>query len=361
LLPYNFISDLENAVATRSDKTGTMLRQITDLFLLHAGHYSAAEVGIYDEVLQILVTKVDVAARATLARRLAPIDVAPPNTVRSLALDDAIEVAEPILAHSNALDEATLLHCISTKSQDHLLAIATRARLDEKVSDRLVEKGDVNVLGALANNVGAAISEPGFKMLVERSQGDDWLSESIARRSDIPDHHFRELVSKASEIVRQRLMASNPEHRDIIEKIFGDDSGSTAEDDVSAPRDYRTAELVVSSRPLTEAVVNEFAKSKKLEEIVVSIARLSGLPMTEIERLFLATWSSPVAVILKAIGFHLATIEALYRARLSAGDPIRDDLTRTKAEFIALSRPTAERIVRFYRSRKSVEFTAGRT
>ena len=58
-------------------------------------------------------------------------------------------------------------------------------------------------------------------------------------------------------------------------------------------------------------------------------------------------WSSPVAVILKAIGFHLATIEALYRARLSAGDPIRDDLTRTKAEFIALSRPTAERIVRF--------------
>src|SRR4029453_4327387 len=82
----------------------------------------------------------------------------PPNTVRSLALDDAIEVAEPILANSNALDEATLLHCISTKSQDHLLAIATRAKLDEKVSDRLVEKGDVNVLGALANNAGAAIS-----------------------------------------------------------------------------------------------------------------------------------------------------------------------------------------------------------
>ena len=85
------------------------------------------------------------------------------------------------------------------------------------------------------------------------------------------------------------------------------------------------------------------------------------LPTTEIERLCLGTWSSPVAVILKAIGFHLATIEALYRARLSAGDPIRDDLTRTKAEFIALSRPTAERIVRFYRSRRLVEFTARRT
>ena len=69
LLPYNFISDLEKAVAARSDQTGTMLHQITDLFLLHAGHYSAAEVGLYDDVLQMLITKVDVVARATLARR----------------------------------------------------------------------------------------------------------------------------------------------------------------------------------------------------------------------------------------------------------------------------------------------------
>jgi hypothetical protein len=356
LLPYNFISDLENAVATRSDKTGTMLHQITDLFLLHAGHYSAAEVDLYDDVLQILIAKVDVVARATLARRLAPVDNAPTNTIRSLALDDAIEVAEPILAQSNALDDDTLLDCIASKGQEHLLAIATRPKLAEKVTDQLVIKGNVNVLGALANNSGAAISDPGFKMLVEKSLGDDWLSEAVARRPDIPEHHFRELISKASEIVRQRLIANNPEHGEIIEDIFGPALPSPANGGTNSPRDYRTAELVVSSRPVTEAIVGEFAKSKQLEEIVVAIARLSSLPTDEIERLFVGTWSSPVAVILKAIGFHLGTIDAIYRARLSPGDPVREDLTRTKAEFIALSRPTAERIVRFYRTRKSVEF-----
>ena len=355
MLPYNFISDLENAVATRSDKTGTMLHQITDLFLLHAGHYSVAEVDLYDDVLQILIAKVDVAARATLARRLAPVDNAPTNTIRSLALDDAIEVAEPVLVQSNALDDDTLLDCIASKGQEHMLAIATRAKLAEKVTDQLVIKGDINVLGALANNSGATISEPGFKMLVEKSLGDDWLSEAVARRPDIPEHHFRELVSRASEIVRQRLIETNPEQREIIEEIFGPAPASLA-NGKSSSRDYRTAELVVSSRPVTEAAVNEFAKSRQLEEIVVAIARLSALPTDEIERLFIGTWSSPVAVILKAIGFHLATIDAVYRARLSPGDPVREDLTRTKAEFIALSRPTAERIVRFYRTRKSVEF-----
>jgi len=99
--------------------------------------------------------------------------------------------------------------------------------------------------------------------------------------------------------------------------------------------------------------VYEFAKAKKLEEIIVSISRLSGLSTNEIQRLFIGTWSSPVAVILKAIGFRLATVEAIYRSRLSDAEVIRDDLLQTKAEFIALRRPTAERIVRFYCARKA--------
>ena len=36
----NLISDLENAVATRSVEAGTILRRVTDLFLLNTGHYS---------------------------------------------------------------------------------------------------------------------------------------------------------------------------------------------------------------------------------------------------------------------------------------------------------------------------------
>ena len=39
-------------------------------------------------------------ARAQLAHRLAVIDKAPPVLIRSLAFDDAIEVAEPVLIYS---------------------------------------------------------------------------------------------------------------------------------------------------------------------------------------------------------------------------------------------------------------------
>jgi hypothetical protein len=357
VLSHNLISDLENAVATRSVEIGAMLRRVTDLFLLNAGHYSADQLELYDGILQVLIAAVEVSARAELAQRLATIDDAPANTIRTLALDDAIEVAEPILAQSSALDDDTLTHCITINGQEHLLAIATRNNLSEIVSDQLVTKGNIKVLRTLASNPGAAISDMGFGILVKKSTDDDWLSERVARRIDIPEHHLRELISKASEVVRQRLMADIPELSETIKEILPNNPPATGNETPRLSKDYRTAELVVKSQPLTEVAVNEFAKAKKLEEIIVSISRLSGLSATEVERLFLGTWTSPVAVILKAIGFRLTTVEAIYRSRLSHGEAIRDDLLQVKAEFIALRRPTAERIMRFYCARKAAKLS----
>jgi Uncharacterised protein conserved in bacteria (DUF2336) len=357
VLPQNLISDLESAVAARSVETGAMLRRVTDLFLLHAGHYSDDQLELYDGILQVLIAAVEVSARAELAQRLAPIDAAPANTIRTLALDDAIEVAEPVLSQSNVLDDDTLTHCITINGQEHLLAIATRNRLSEIVSDQLVTKGNIKVLRTLASNPGAAISDLGFGILVKKSSDDDWLSERVARRIDIPEHHLRELISKASEVVRQRLMADIPELSETIKEILPNNALATGNETPSLSKDYRTAELVVNSQPLTEAVVNEFAKAKKLEEMIVSLSRLSELSAAEIERLFMGTWSSPVAVILKAIGFRLTTVEAIYRSRLSIGGVIRDDLLQVKAEYIALRRPTAERIMRFYRARKATKLS----
>jgi len=356
VLSQNLISDLENAVATRSAETGAMLRRVTDLFLINAGHYSADQLELYDGILKVLIAAVEVSARAELAQRLAAVDSAPVGTIRTLALDGAIEVAEPVLAQSNALDDETLTHCITINGQEHLLAIATRNKLSEIVSDQLVTKGNIKVLRTLASNPGAAISDLGFRVLVKKSVDDDWLSERVARRIDIPEHHLRELISKASDVVRQRLMADIPELSETIKDILPKGTPATG-DGAGLSKDYRTAELVVKSQPLTEAVVNEFVKAKKLEEIIVAIAQLSGLSATEIERLFMGSWSSPVAVIFKAIGFRLATVDAIYRVRLSNGQVAHDDLTQIKAEFIALRRPTAERIMRFYSARKAAKLS----
>jgi Uncharacterised protein conserved in bacteria (DUF2336) len=355
--PSNLVSDIENVISSRPDKVGAMLRRITDLFLSNIEQGAAEQLDVYDEVLTVFVCKIGVAARAELARRLAPIDKAPKNVIRLLALDGAIEVAEPVLARSVALDDNILSDCMVINGQDHLLAIATRNSLSEMVTDQLIKKGDRKVLGVVVNNPGAAISDPSYGTLVERSAGDDWLLKCVARRPDIPEHHFRELILKASEVVREELLAEYPELNEAIRQLFPNSVPSNSNSTKGLFRDYRTAELVVRGQPITEALVLEFAEAKKLEEVIVSIAELSSLSTAEIERLVMSRWSSPVAVILKAIGFHLAALEALYFCRLLPGEQPGDDLVQTKAEFIALKRATAERIMRFYATRKAAKIS----
>jgi hypothetical protein len=152
-------------------------------------------------------------------------------------------------------------------------------------------------------------------------------------------------------------MTANPELGEIIQDIFPAGVRSTAQTILCSPRDYRTAELAVKSQEITEAVVNTFAEEKKLAEVLVSIAQLSGLSVDEIERLFMNTWTSPVAVILKGIGFRLSTIDTIYRSRLASDNIDRNDLIQIKAEFIAIRRPTAERILRFFYAKRAVQIS----
>ena len=62
--------------------------------------------------------------------------------VKSLAADDMIEVAGPMLAQCARLDDEDLIGSARSKGQGHLLAISQRASLSEAVTDVLVTRGD---------------------------------------------------------------------------------------------------------------------------------------------------------------------------------------------------------------------------
>src|SRR5262245_10997246 len=145
-----------------------MLRQVTDLFVMGAEQCTDEHIAFFDHVLARLAVDIEMSARALLATRLAPIPNAPPGVIRKLALDDSIEVAAPVLVQSVRLDDIALVEAATTKSQDHLLAIAQRSSLAESVTDVLVERGDGRVAKSTAANRGAKFSDYGMSRLVAR-------------------------------------------------------------------------------------------------------------------------------------------------------------------------------------------------
>jgi uncharacterized protein (DUF2336 family) len=89
------------------------LRRVTDLFLSGAVDYSHEQIELFDDVFQCLMKYIETSAKALLSSRLAPIETAPPLTIRSLAFDDVIEVAAPVLSQSERLDDEALIEARS--------------------------------------------------------------------------------------------------------------------------------------------------------------------------------------------------------------------------------------------------------
>src|SRR5882757_5032198 len=174
------IHEVAKAVANGAvSQRAEMVRQVTDLFIVGLDQYSDDELALFDDVFSRLVVQIEVSARALLAVRLAPIAKAPPNVIRVLAFDDAIDVAGPVLAKSERLDDPTLVENARQKGQEHLLAISRRRSLSELVTDELVERGDQQVVLSTAANLGAKFSNGGFEKLVRRSDGDDRLAACV--------------------------------------------------------------------------------------------------------------------------------------------------------------------------------------
>src|SRR5262249_22152442 len=149
------------------------LWRITDLFIASAEQFNDEHVGLFDDVIGRLAATIEADARAKLARRLAPVPNAPVRVSRALAADPDIAIAQPMLRHSERLDESLLVDTASTRGQQHLLAIAQRKALSESVTDVLVARGDREVVRSVAANQGARFSNAAFRALVTRSSADD--------------------------------------------------------------------------------------------------------------------------------------------------------------------------------------------
>ena len=204
----SLVDDLEAAIASSDiGRRAVMLRRVADLFVSTSRNLSKQQTALFDDVMRQLLDEIEIGARARFAEYLAQRPAAPSGILRELALDDAIEIARPILSHAEALDETTLVEGARHKSQAHLLAISTRKAISQSVTDILLERGNREVALSTAGNPGASFSEFGYSSLVRRSSGDDEMAVCTWSRPEIPRRHLLELFAEASEALLEEISA----------------------------------------------------------------------------------------------------------------------------------------------------------
>src|SRR5216683_6155232 len=277
------------------------LRRVTDLFINGAVDFSDEQIALFDDVFQCLTDHIETAAKALLANRLAPIDTAPPLTVRALAFDDLIEVAAPVLSRSERLDDDTLIETARNKSQAHLMAISIRRVLSRAVTDVLVLRGNDEVVQSTVNNPGAEFSERGFTRLINRAEGDDDLATCLGMRPTIPRHLYLKLLAKASDTVRQRLEAANPEQVREVPTAVKEATRRARSTPSAITKNTEIAHALIKSLHadgrLDEFQVASFAEAGKFDEANASVAALANVPVMIAENMMIETRAEGVMIL----------------------------------------------------------------
>src|SRR5215471_1426127 len=353
----SLISELDTAIqSSSSDKRIATLRRVTDLFLSHAGQYDPAQMKLFDGVLMRMIGHIETRALAELGERLAPIEGAPIEVIRHLAKHDEIVVAGPVLKESKQLTSGDLVKIAREKSQDHLLAISERSEIDEAVTDVLVDRGNSEVARKVAVNSGARFSENGFATLVKRAEKDDVLAEATGRRVDIPPQMYAQLLAKATETVKAKLMAARPEAADVVQRTLGKVARELQDD--RPARDYTEAQHLVAlmnrEGRLSEAAVLEFARTNKFEEAIAALALRCTAPIDIIDRLMQGNRIDALLIPCKAAGLAWPTTRAIIRLNPVHNLTTEDAFEAAKQDFTKLSVAAAQRIMRFWQVRSSV-------
>lgn len=363
----SIIDEVESAIRAGSPEKGLeTARRVTDLFLTSAGSFDDEQIALFDDVLERLIGTIelraiaDMGARIALAEisaQLAPVAQAPPSVIRRLANNDEIRIAGPVLQESARLDDGELVKIASTKGEPHLLAIAGRWWLKEIVTDALLARRYPSVSRRLAANPGARVSGGGFAIIVGQAESDPELAVSVGVRVDLPSDLRRQLLRSATDAVRARLLSRAPPH--LFEEIRSAIAAVTigVEREMSGVRDFEGAKRAIAGLKATgqldEAALLGFARQRRYEETVATLAALSGSTVEVIRPLMQSVREDGLLVPCKAAQLSWETTGAVLESRFATGAMKPADLARAQDQFAGMTTEDARRTLRFWQVRAS--------
>lgn len=364
-LQPDFIDQLENALSSKDiARRAAILRRVADLFVLHSGALPQEHVDLFDDVMSRLLDSVERNARAQFGNRMAKLADAPPRTVRTLALDDAIEVAGPVLQLCERVDEVTLLEVARQKGQQHLLAISGRRTIAEAVTDVLVERGDDAVVSSTAANGGARFSGSGVANLIEKAGGNAGLALSVWSRTDIPRQSLVKLFVDASRSVQQQMIEADPRRAELITAAVTEATAQVQDSARAGSSDFADArsfvEALHSAGELDEAQLQTFAGEGDFEKVVVALSLLCELPIGVVERAFVQEQTDQILVMSKAVDLSWVTTVALLLLQAGLAGGSGQQLDQYFARFSRLQTKTARTALQFYRMREKASRPASR-
>jgi len=347
---FAMLADL--AKETTSEGRRELLRKVTEAFD-PAAPLAGDEVAQFDDVLASVAADYSKQVRSQIARLIAS-SLAPfSRSAQRFAMDD-IEVARPVLEHSEALSDETLLAVVGQKSQDHMMAVTRRQRISEAVSQALVERGDDAVVTSLLTNQKAEIGSETYGLVAKRAETSPVLQAPLVRRAGVPMELLnglymkvesdlrREIIGKFESVPPEELEAAFQRSRARVSNVY------------KQPDDFETARRRIDDLqrkrglipPVLVTLMREGLSSRTAFKI--AFARLTDVEYDVIERAVESQDLDTVALLCRGSQFDRALYVSL---AVALGDRAMDRAQEFGKLYESVPVQAAQRAIRFWKIR----------
>jgi len=281
---------------------------------------TADEINELCAVAKILLKVADDASRSHFATLAAASKLLPRDMV-FLLLQDKVVVAGPVLKSSPVLTEADLTAFAETLGDERLLFIAQRDKLGANLVEIVVERGGELVQVAIAENVGAELSDVALRHLIHSAEASEPLCRSLVRRPEVPKADAEHLVRLITRMLQARMKASaTPEPAPVPASALVE-AASKAQ---SAKIDVSELLAAIKAGTLNVgAAITQLSDDDRFNDLTVLISGLTRVDDVSVMRLLVRADANGIAMMLKALNLSdqaFASVVALRRRRLKTSE-----------------------------------------
>jgi uncharacterized protein (DUF2336 family) len=281
-------------------------------------------------VLELLARDAEKTVRQAVAEAAAASANLPPGIARRLASDD-LEVARPILTYSPVLTDDDLVEIVRTRAAPYALAVASRERLSESLSEVLADTTEAEVVAALTGNPGAELSVATLRRIADEYRDDRAVQDRLIRRPALPYELVDQLITALGErlewdLIRQRRIGK-AEARQLMTAARERAALST----VAREQEERSIERELRHRftagDLGPEDIVRFLRDGEIARLEAGLALLAGLDLLRVRTLLYGMNKRGFAALCARAGFGAPHYIALRMAldlaeqRLDGSDP----------------------------------------
>ena len=322
---------------------------VASLYRIQGAELNGRERDLTREILRRLTRDVEMAVRIALAERLAD-DITAPHDLILLLVDDAIEVARPLILRSPLLSERDMRNVIAKGQVGHQEAVAARSHIGIPVTDALAQCEAESVLVTLVRNATAKISESAYRLLVERSRAITGLREPLLQRDDLPVELAHLMSSWVSDALKTyiktnykmapaRIDAALTEAAETLHRPPG------ALTDPPADSAQKLIEKLAVSGQLKAGFLMRVLSQGQIDLFELAFARLLEVDLARFREMFYDGGVRMVALACRAGGIDKAAFPTVFnlsrQARHRADSLGRPQIHDAEEIFSGFTRPSA--------------------